>query len=283
MDKILENLSSPSLISALEANMIKYWINYGTAPGRVLYEGPDFIRFITGLPFTLFNGVFRAQLSLDTVDSSINEVIQSAAQWNVPLNWYIGPTTLPMDLGNHLLRQGFEYEGEMPVMAVELTKLQEPHMPANFSIRPVPDIEGINTWIKIVATGFGFPEQAHSALADLELSLGVLPDSVTRRYVGYQNGVPVATSELVLEAGVAGIYAVTTLPEARRQGIGANMTALPLIEARSQGYKIGTLQASSMGHPVYRQLGFQDLYKFELYSWHGHKGVMDNEKLNRTS
>ena len=274
MVEILEELSSPKLIPALEANMIRYWINYGTAPGLELYEGPDFIRFMTGLPFSLFNGVFRAQLSPEAVEASIVEVIHSAARWNVPLNWYFGPTTRPADLGQHLLRQGFAHEGEMPVLAVDLARLQEPPMPANFSIKPVTDSEGVSIWIKIVATGFGFPEQAHGALADLELGLGVLPDSVARRYVGYQNDVPVATSELVLEAGVAGIYAVTTLPEARRQGIGANMTALPLLEARSQGYKIGTLQASSMGHPVYLQLGFQDVFDYEIYTWRSRQGVI---------
>jgi GNAT superfamily N-acetyltransferase len=271
MDGFLEELSSPDLIPALDANMIKYWINYGTAPGRELYEGPDFIRFITGLPFSLFNGVFRAQLSPDAVDASIIEVIRSAAQRNIPLRWHVGPTTRPADLGQHLLRHGFVYEGEMPVMAVELTRLQEPPMPPNFSIKPVTDFEAISTWIKTVATGFGFPEEAYSALADLELSLGVLPDSVARRYVGFQNELPVATSELVLEAGVAGIYAVTTLPEARRQGIGAHMTAFPLLEARSEGYKIGTLQASSMGHPVYLQLGFQDVFDYGIYTWRGSK------------
>ena len=80
MELTIEDFSSPRLIPALEANMSKYWINYGTASGRKLYEGSDFIQFITGLPFSLFNGVFRAQLSHEAVDASIDEVIHSTDQ-----------------------------------------------------------------------------------------------------------------------------------------------------------------------------------------------------------
>jgi len=58
------------------------------------------------------------------------------------------------------------------------------------------------------------------------------------------------------------------------------MTAIPLHEARVNGYKIGTLQASSMGYPVYRQLGFQDVCKFDIYLWRGSQGVIDDENIN---
>jgi predicted acetyltransferase len=69
----------------------------------------------------------------------------------------------------------------------------------------------------------------------------------------------------VLEPGVAGIYAVATLPQARRQGIGTWMTTLPLLEAKEMGYRVGVLQASSMGHPIYRRLGFADVCTYRQY------------------
>jgi len=78
---------------------------------------------------------------------------------------------------------------------------------------------------------------------------------------------PVATSLLFLAAGVAGIYAVSTIPEARRKGIGAFMTQYPLVQARSKGYKIGVLQSSKVGVGVYRSLGFQEYCKISEYLW----------------
>jgi GNAT superfamily N-acetyltransferase len=86
-------------------------------------------------------------------------------------------------------------------------------------------------------------------------------------YTGFLDNQPVATALLFLAAGIAGIYAVSTIPAARRKGIGAWMTLLPLLRARSSGYKIGILFASHMGVGVYRSLGFQEYCKIASYRW----------------
>jgi GNAT superfamily N-acetyltransferase len=165
----------------------------------------------------------------------------------------------------------------MPVMVIELAKLPGQQQLSNLMIRQVEDSQRLLAWAQVVATGFGLAEEVYDAYIDLELSLGILPPTSARRYLGYQNDIPVASSELVFDAGVAGIYAVTTLPEARRQGFGASMTAFPLYEAQRNGYKLGTLQASSMGHPVYVKLGFEDVYNFEIYEWPGSQGGVMHE------
>lgn len=64
--------------------MIKYWATYGTAPQRELYEGPDFIQFTTGIPYSLFNGEFLAKLSPDELDAAITVVIHSVAYHKTP-------------------------------------------------------------------------------------------------------------------------------------------------------------------------------------------------------
>lgn len=86
-----------------------------------------------------------------------------------------------------------------------------------------------------------------------------------RNYLGYLDGKPVATSCLFLGGGAAGMYSVSTVPEARGKGIGAVMTVHPLLDAREMGYRIGTLQSSDMGFKIYQRLGFQHICQIEYF------------------
>ena len=95
----------------------------------------------------------------------------------------------------------------------------------------------------------------------------VLGDPLWHLYLGNIDGTPVATSELFLGGGVAGIHGVTTVPEFRGRGIGTAMTPSPLIDARNQGYDIGVLFSSEMAVGIYRGSGFQEYGRGYIYLW----------------
>ena len=75
------------------------------------------------------------------------------------------------------------------------------------------------------------------------------------------------TSFVFYEAGVAGIYNVTTLEQARGKGIGTAITLAPLNEAKNLGYQIGILQSSDMALNMYKQMGFKEYCQMEWYIW----------------
>ncbi len=257
---------SPHLLEALESNMVAFWQAYGRPPGRRLDERVDRVCVMTGIPEPLFNTVFRARLAHDAVETAIAEVRLAAAQWNVPLFWWLTPTTTPPDLGDTLLKHGFIHAGNVPEMAVELARLDtQPALPRDLTIKVVEDGDTLDVWADIAAVGTGFAPQAAAMVRTLEQDVGLQPANALRRYIAYRGGVPVAASGLVLHSGVAGIFAVTTLPAARGQGIGTAMTRIPLLDALAEGYKVGTLQASEMGYPVYKKLGFETVCPIGLY------------------
>jgi ribosomal protein S18 acetylase RimI-like enzyme len=119
-----------------------------------------------------------------------------------------------------------------------------------------------------MALGFGAPAERAARLADAWAEFMRRADpATTLAYIGWWHDKPVATSLLILGGGVAGIYSVATLPEARRNGIGAQLTLHPLLQARARGYGTGVLGASEMGVGVYRALGFSEYCWKRTYYW----------------
>jgi GNAT superfamily N-acetyltransferase len=151
-------------------------------------------------------------------------------------------------------------------MAADLTMIRE-DLPATDQLKVmcVDDQETLRKWIHIASIGFHVPPEFEDTWHEFFAESACA--SPFRTYLAFLNGRPVATSQLFTSAGVAGIYNVTCLPEARRQGVGTAVVLAPLIEAREMGYRVGILQASSMGYNVYRRIGFQDFGKLSLYLW----------------
>jgi GNAT superfamily N-acetyltransferase len=153
-------------------------------------------------------------------------------------------------------------------MAVHLMALNEELItPSNLTIELVGDVKTLEQWIQALTIGYGIPASVGNLLLDSLASLG--SELPWRHYTGWLAGRPVACSSLLLGAGVAGVYAVGTVPEARGQGIGAALTLAALREARAMGYRIGILGSSQMGLGLYRRLGFQEYCKFGICIWEG--------------
>jgi GNAT superfamily N-acetyltransferase len=257
VDAIVQDLSTTAVVPALEANMVAFWTGYGRAPGAELYEGDDLVRVVTGVSEPLFNGVFRARLIPNAVDSAIATTLAHVAPRRVPMFWWVGPWSRPTNLGTHLERHGFIHAGDSPAMAVDLRTLpEEPPKIAGLVVAPVKDLETLRTWARVAAIGTEFPKRFHEDLVALEAGVGLRPrEDFYTRYIAYQ-------------AGVAGIFAVATIPQARRRGLGTAITQAPLLEPRRRGYRVGTLQFSPMGFPVYGRLGFREVcHPIRLYLW----------------
>ncbi|WP_026731680.1 GNAT family N-acetyltransferase [Fischerella sp. PCC 9605] len=267
--KVLQDLSAPNLVTALENNLFAFMTNYGNAPNSELYCGSNLTRFTTGVCFPFFNGVLRAQLNPDDIDTTITETLNYYTALQLPMFWWTGPETQPPDLRIHLENHGLNCVSELPVMAIDLSTLpQQLPLPADLDIALVNDSETLKHWVRVAMVGFEVPDTEFDRVLELELSLGINSEQY-KRFIGWWKGVPVATSELYLDAGVAGIYFVATLPEVRRQGLATAVVLAALQKARTLGYCVGMLQASQMGVNVYRRIGFQEYCKMGLYLWAG--------------
>jgi GNAT superfamily N-acetyltransferase len=265
---VTSDLAAEELLPALETNMFEFFTGYGRTPGGEVYQDASYLRVYTGLPYAMFNGIFGAQLSSGTLDHAIDAVIEYMAAKKAACCWYVTPGVRPASLGDHLTQHGFTLGASSPGMWIDLDLMKEHATPPpGLEIHLVEKREMVRAWAEVAWDGTGFAEAGRQRFLDMETFLGIDSEACRLRYLAFLNGKPVATSLLFLHAGVAGIQAVSTLPEARRQGIGRAMTLAPVWQARELGYHIATLQASPMGNPIYRRLGFEEIFQVQEYDW----------------
>jgi GNAT superfamily N-acetyltransferase len=268
LDKILQDFTKPALTQAIEANLGELYGLFQNLPGAEVHRDEDMLWCITDNPFSFFNGVLSARLAPGKIDDAIEKAKSRCNSRSVSMLWWVGPSTKPADLGAHLAAHGFEYLGDEQGMAVDLRSLDEDYLAApGLIIEKVNDLQALKHWGRVFTAGFDWPVSAGETYFDLFNCAGLDAELPLYHYLGWLNGAPAACSSMLFGAGVAGIYNVATLPEARGRGIGASMTLAPLHEARRMGYTAGILQATGMGAGLYRRLGFQEYCKIGLYEW----------------
>jgi hypothetical protein len=261
-----------SITNLIKASIKTNWKNYhyclGCAPNVELSINRYLTWLVTDMPDHFMNLVVCTELPDDGADELIDKALSHFRSLNIKkLSWLAEDGVEASRLKNHLDSRGLTFRESFAVeMAVDLAKLTEIPRPHNeLKIVPVKDNETLKEWIRIASIGFGVSPEVEDIWYDFFKE--TVFDNPFRTYLAILNGRPVGTSQLFTSAGVAGIYNVSCLPEARGQGVGTAVTLVPLIEARERGYHVGVLQASSMGYSVYRKLGFEDFGKLSVFLW----------------
>jgi len=269
MQDILDDFSArKSVKAAIKANWKNYHYCLGRSPSVELSIGRYLTWLITNMPDHFMNLVVCTQLPSEGIDELIESSLTHFRSLNIRrLSWLAEEGVPAIEIKKHLIAHGLTFrESFATEMAADLMALQENLItPPDLTIIPVKDREALKKWIHIASIGFGVPAEAEDVWYDFFAEAAF--DLPFRTYLALLEGKPVGTSQLFTSAGVAGIYNVTCVPEARGQGVGAAITLAPLLEARTMGYHVGILQASELGYKVYRRLGFQDYGKLSVYLW----------------
>lgn len=265
MSDILTDLSSRSLSGAIKANFYSFNRQFQLSSCAETNETAELFRWQTSVRHDWFNGVW----SLRPPDETTAAVAREQVAYFEPrapsgFTWWWAPELDGSDFARRLAPLGFRFDQSTPGMAIDLATLRH-DPPAELEIQVVETSAAFRIWTSTFLRGFVQTDTGAARYGGLFESLGLaLP---FRYLLGLRRGVPVATASFFLGAGVAGLYNVATVVEARGRGYGAAMTTAALSAARDLGYRAGILQATEMGYPVYTRLGFQELCRMEHLAW----------------
>ncbi len=252
-------------------------------PCERIVDDPSLLAYSTDVASADVNHVVRADLGSPggpIADAAIAARIDDAITLfgGRPFLWWVSAEDRPADLSDRLVGRGIEFLDEVPGMAMDLDDLADQDAaaaPPGFSVAPVLDAAALTEFHDVLTQGF--PEDwtdersAATIMASthaIALETGFLePHGVPSRWIGRVAGRPVTTTRLHTSAGVAGIYAVVTKADARRQGYGQAITRAVLVAARDAGLRIATLQASDAGRRIYERIGFREVCRFRLHEW----------------
>jgi GNAT superfamily N-acetyltransferase len=184
------------------------------------------------------------------------------------MGWSIGRDCQPANMGIYLEGQGFlKLHDENIGMALDIATMRvEEARVEGLEIREIENLEGLKVLRQMEIEGFGSSPEMAQHYFEMYASVGFGRNTVWRHFSGWQQGKAVASTSLLFHAGVAGIYGVATIPEARRQGIGRAMVLYAIQEARLAGYRIVVLSPTEMSEGIYRRLGFREYTRIRHFT-----------------
>lgn len=245
------------LIEAADENFIgSYRKLVEHSPGGSTRDFGGVFAFVTGLPIAMFNGCIVATPSR-TAD--LVAALDWIAERDVPYRLWIHEELTDALAGTARRRDMEQDAWLMPQMVLQ--PVTEASSPApGLTARAVADTPSLDQYRAIFVEGGMSEDVARRLFAasfaadpDVQLVTTCLDDR------------PVGTSLAIRTGEVAGVYAVGTLPDARRRGVGTAATWAAVDAGRSWGCDTVVLQSSEMGFPMYLDMGFRTVVRYATY------------------
>jgi hypothetical protein len=208
--------------------------------------------FTTGVPLGIFNGCV-------VLEASQTEDLHRAIDWAESLQ-------LPFRVWTDALREasvrtvaaehGLVPDGEPEPVMVMRCPATPPPPPIGISV-----VEAGAAEFRQVAEATGVP--AEFGLRLYRESFAADPD--VQMFVANLEGRPVSKSIAIRTGNVTGVYDVGTVSDARRRGAGSAVTWAAVAAGCDWGCRSIVLQASPMGLPVYRAMGFEVIGQYTIF------------------
>jgi ribosomal protein S18 acetylase RimI-like enzyme len=165
------------------------------------------------------------------------------------------------ELGHAVASAGFVAFGEPPAMVLA-ERLPDARPQAGVVLRRVEseaDAAAFGSVMGEAYATYGMPAECGPALVG---RLAVLRAPHVASFVAETEAGVVAGAMVIVTHGVAGVYWVGTTPAARGRGLAELCTRAATNAGFDLGARVAALQASVMGEPIYRRMGYVTVTRY---------------------
>ncbi len=148
-----------------------------------------------------------------------------------------------------------------PAMVVE-QPIPEAALPNGVEVRIVETDYDVRDFADVAARSwctYGLPREVPEAV--FAKGASVLAPHIIGA-IAYRENRAVACALVVLTHGIGGVYWVSTVEDARGLGLGETITRTVTNVGFERGARLVSLQASPMGEPIYRRMGYREIFKY---------------------
>ncbi len=226
----------------------------------------DVVRIIRRAPgMNVVSFTFANERTLHDV---IHREVDYFTPMNQPFTWKVYDHDLLPTLKDELAEHGFAADDDpAAVMVLDVQNAPAfPHPPAQADIRRIDTPEGLKDIIDVLDRVWG----GHNTWVNDRLGGHLGVPGYLSVYAAYVDDQPASIAWTYFPRGqFATLYAGSTVPEYRKQGLYTGLLERRLEEIRARGYRYAVVEAGSMSQPIVAKHGFQHLTTVYDYEWKG--------------
>lgn len=204
-------------------------------------------------------------------ERTLHDVIHREVDYFIPLKqpltWKVYDHDLLPSLQDKLATHGFVGEDSADVMVLDvMSSPSELLQPIRADIRRIANLDGLQDVINVLDQVWG----GHNTWVNERLGMHLQVPDYLSVYVAYVENKPASVAWTYFPRGqFATLFAGSTIPVYRKQGLYTNLLAARVQEIRQRGYHFAVVETGEMSRPIVAKHGFQHLTTVHDFEWKG--------------
>ena len=234
------------------------WRLAGEAIAVLLRAAPGYEARLTQQTSLILSGEPVADFNLAIIDAG-----PQSEDWLLQFGQVIQERNLPMivlltpevsdQLAPVAATLSLQKAGQMPLMTYHPSDTPAAH--GNYQIERVESEQGLHEVSRVLANAFELPLES----VDRVLATMLLHGHGMDIFLARENGDTISTVQSTHAGDIVGIWAMGTLSEHQRKGVGRALLDYVIAYHYARGARLFYLLATEAGKPLYERIGFQTI------------------------